>query len=196
MHIKNIQRSFAALIAIAMLNSVSGCAVVAVGAVGATAVSVSNDRRTAGTQLDDFNAQRKATGLISKDEGVSENSNIEITVYNRVALLTGQAPSQAAINRIESLVKSVDYIRKIHNQIRVGEAIPATSVLHDKWLATKIRTKILASDNVPASQITIVVEDSEVFLMGLVTNQEATAAVDIARHIDGVTKVIRAFEIY
>ncbi|MDC8832563.1 BON domain-containing protein [Alteromonas gilva] len=196
MSIKYIKRSIVALLTLALLNGLSGCAVVAVGAVGATAVSVSNDRRTAGTQLDDFNARRKAAGLISQDEKISANSNIEITLYNRVALLTGQAPDQTTIQQAESLVNSVDYIRKIHNQIRVGKPIPATSVLHDKWLATKIRTKILASDNVPGSQITIIVEDSEVFLMGLVTNQEATAAVDIARHVDGVAKVVRAFEIY
>ena len=81
-------------------------------------------------------------------------------------------------------------------QARVGEPIAGSTVLYDRWLATKIRTKILASDKVPTSQISIIVEDSEVFLMGLVTNQEATAAVEIARHVDGVARVIRAFEIY
>lgn len=193
---RSLRKILALGLACVMLGQLSGCAVVAVGAVSATAVSVSNDRRTAGTQLDDFNAQNTASRLIGKQDTLTEAANIEVTVYNKVALLTGQAPSQADIKLAEEQVRSIAYISKIHNQIRVGQPIATSSELYDRWLATKIRTKILASDNVPTSQISIVVEDSEVFLMGLVTNQEATAAVDIARHVDGVSRVIRAFEIY
>lgn len=197
MAINRLQQKILALgLACVMLGQLSGCAVVAVGAVSATAVSVSNDRRTAGTQLDDFNAQNTASRLIGKQAPLTEAANIEVTVYNKVALLTGQAPSQADIKLAEEQVRSIAYISKIHNQIRVGQPITTSTELYDRWLATKIRTKILASDNVPTTQISIVVEDSEVFLMGLVTNQEATAAVDIARHVDGVSRVIRAFEIY
>ena len=197
MAIKPLLRNILTIGAVLILSgSLNGCAVVAVGAVSATAVSVSNDRRTAGTQLDDFNAQNTASRLLGKQESLSETANIEVTVYNKVALLTGQAPSQADIKLAEEQVRSISYVTKIHNQIRIGQPIATSSELYDRWLATKIRTKILASDNVPTSQISIIVEDSEVFLMGLVTNQEATAAVDIARHVDGVARVIRAFEIY
>ena len=197
MVIKPYLRNVFALVAVLMLSgSLNGCAMVAVGAVGATAASVSNDRRTAGTQLDDFNAQNTASRLIGKLAGTEQPANIEVTVYNKVALLTGQAPSQADIKQAEAEVRSIGYISKVHNQIRIGQPIATSSELYDRWLATKIRTKILASEKVPTSQISIIVEDSEVFLMGLVTNQEATAAVDIARHVDGVARVVRAFEIY
>ena len=66
---------------------------------------------------------------------------------------------------------------------------------NDIWLASKVRAKILASENVPALQISVVVQDSEVFLMGRLNNAEATAAVDIARNVTGVARVVRAFEI-
>lgn len=177
----------------------TGCTLLAVGAVGAAgakAVSVTADRRTAGTQLDDFNAQNEAQGLIGDDEHLNKNANIKVSIYNRVALITGQAPSQADIAKAESIVANIKYVNKIHNQLRSGSPIPTSSAVYDSWLATKIRTKILSSDEVPTAQVSIIVEDSEVFLMGLVTNQEATAAVEIARHIEGVTKVVRAFEIY
>ncbi|MFS1703852.1 BON domain-containing protein [Alteromonas sp. AMM-1] len=193
---RQAKRLLLAFGSVLLLGQLNGCAVVAVGAVSATAVSVSVDRRTAGTQLDDMNAESKASRLIGDNDNLRENGNVEVTVYNRVALLTGQAPSQEAIAQAEALIKSIGYIQKIHNQIRVGKPIAPSTVIYDRWLATKIRTKILASDQVPTSQVSIIVEDSEVFLMGLVTNQEATAAVEIARHVDGVARVIRAFEIY
>jgi len=46
----------------------------------------------------------------------------------------------------------------------------------------------------PANLVKIVTENSVVYLMGLVTKEEAEAAVDIARNTSGVTKVVKVFE--
>ncbi len=40
----------------------------------------------------------------------------------------------------------------------------------------------------------MVTENGEVFLIGLVTRQEGDHAVEIARHVSGVKRVIKAFE--
>jgi len=42
--------------------------------------------------------------------------------------------------------------------------------------------------------IRVITENGEVFLMGLVTELEADKAVEIARHVNGVSRVIKAFE--
>jgi osmotically-inducible protein OsmY len=175
-------------------TQLQSCAVVAIGAVGATAL-VANDRRTVGTQIDDQNAENRISILLAKHEEIAETAHIRIDVFNKVALLTGQAPQQHLIEEAEDLIKDVEYVTKVHNQIRVGEPISASSSSYDFWLASKVRSKILASDKVPALQVNVIVENKEVFLMGKVTNLEATTAVDIARHVDGVTRVVRAFEI-
>jgi osmotically-inducible protein OsmY len=54
---------------------------------------------------------------------------------------------------------------------------------------------MLADEQIPLFKLDLIVEDSEVFIMGLLTKQEAAAAVEAARNVDGVTKVIRVMEL-
>ena len=192
-----LNRAFPAgvLALIIATTQLQGCVVAAVGAGAAAAAKVANDRRTVGTQLDDQNAEGKVSFRWAKYDRLKDEANLRVDVYNGVALMTGQAPDRQIIDQAVSEVQQVDYIRKIHNQVRVGPPHGASSQAYDIWLANKIRAKLLANDNVPSMQIKVVVENSEVFLMGRVTNQEATYAVDIARNVDGVKRVVRAFEI-
>ncbi len=181
-------------ILIALALTLQGC-VVAVGAAGAMAAKVANDRRTVGTQLDDQNADASVSYQWSKSDTLKEKTNLQVDVYNGVALLTGQAPSQSLIDEAVDRAQNVEYLKKIHNQIRIGEPIGAGTQANDIWLASKVRAKIVADETVPALQVKVVVQDSEVFLMGQLTNLEATAAVNVARNVTGVARVVRAFEI-
>lgn len=192
-HLRSRCSGLLALILI-MALSLQGC-VVAVGAAGAMTAKVANDRRTVGTQLDDQNASSAVAFHWSKSDALKQQANLQVDVYNGVALLTGQVPTQQLVSEAVSLAKNVEYVKKIHNQLRVGKPIAASSQAKDIWLTSKIRAKIIADDRVPALQVKIIVEDSEVFLMGRLSNQEATAAVDIARNTDGVARVVRALEI-
>ncbi len=182
------------IILVLLATYLQGCAVAVIGAAGVGA-SVANDRRTVGTQLDDQNAESQVAFQWSKSDELKAQANLQIDIYNGVALLTGQAPTQELVNQAVTDTQKIGYIKKIHNQLRVAEPIGAGTQANDIWLATKVRTKLAADDRVPVMQVVVVVQDSEVFLMGRLSNQEATAAVDIARNVSGVTRVIRAFEI-
>ncbi len=176
------------------ITQLQGCAVAVVGA-GAAAAKVANDRRTVGTQLDDQNAESAIAYQWSKSEDLKAQANLQADVYNGVALITGQVPNEQMRTDAISRVQNVDYVKKIHNQLRVGEPIGASQQATDIWLASKVKTKLVADERVPALQVRVVVQNAEVFLMGRVSNLEATAAVDIARHVGGVQRVVRAFEI-
>lgn len=191
---KKVKAIGIAIASLFLLSQLQGC-VVAVGATGALAAKVANDRRTVGTQLDDQNANRAVAYQWSKSDELKAQANLQVDMYNGVALLTGQAPTQALIDDAVKRAQEVDYLKKIHNQIRIGEPIGAGTQANDIWLASKVRTKIATDERVPVLQVKVVVQDSEVFLMGRLTNAEANAAVDIARNITGVARVVRAFEI-
>ena len=184
----------AALILSLGVSQLQGCAVAVVGA-GAAAAKVANDRRTVGTQLDDQNAESAIAYQWSKSDALKAEANLQADVYNGVALITGQVPSEQLRDDAIARVQSVEYVKKIHNQLRIGELIGASQQATDIWLASKVKTKLVADERVPALQVRVVVQNAEVFLMGRGSNQEATAAVDIARHVGGVQRVIRAFEI-
>ncbi len=181
--------------AFALLTTMQGCAVVAVGAAGALTAKVANDRRTVGTQLDDQTAEGQVSYQWSKSDALKKSTNLQIDIYNGVALVTGQAPSQSLIDEAIAGVETVEYVQKIHNQVRLQMPIEASTQANDIWLASKVKTKLLADERVPSLQVRVIVQNSEVFLMGRVTNQEGTYAVEIARNVNGVSRVIRAFEI-
>ena len=197
MNNKALRRLFCISVAILLLQ---GCAVVAVGA-GTVAVASANDRRTVGRQLDDTTISSRISYALSKVEALQQTSNIEIDVYNGIALLTGQSPTASMRSEAESvqvgenvLDLSIKHVRKVHNQIRIGEPIPASVQANDIWLGSKIRTILIADDRINALHLKITVQDSEVFLMGLVNQQEAATVVDVVRNINGVARVVKAFE--
>nr|WP_252731956.1 division/outer membrane stress-associated lipid-binding lipoprotein [Paraglaciecola arctica] len=170
-----------------------GCAGLIIGA-GVGAASVAHDRRTIGTQVDDTTAASRISNALAKDLAVQEQTSITVQVFNGTALLVGQAPTQELIQQAQNLAATVKNIKKLHNQIRLGSPIPAGVIANDAWLASKIKTKLIADKRIDGLHIEIEVENGEVFLMGLVTEHESNIAVDITRNVNGVKQVIKAFE--
>ena len=81
------------LIAILLLTMivplVSGCFPVVAGGAGATAL-ILEDRRTAGTYIEDEGIELKTGNRIS--ERFRDQVHVNVTSYNRVVLLTGEHP--------------------------------------------------------------------------------------------------------
>jgi osmotically-inducible protein OsmY len=173
----------------------TGCALVTVGTVGAAATASATDRRTVGTQIDDKTTQSRVRSAINDIPLVKDDAAVTVDVYNGQVLLTGQAPTQRMIIEVEKSATAVQNVMKVHNQVRLGSPIPATSTMNDVWLASKIKTIMLGNEQIPLFKLVLVVEDSEVFIMGLLRKEEAAAAVDAARNVDGVSKVIRVMEL-
>ncbi|WP_293746435.1 BON domain-containing protein [uncultured Paraglaciecola sp.] len=172
---------------------VQGCAGLLIGA-GMGAAAVAHDRRTIGTQVDDTTTAGRISNALANDLAIQEQTSISIQVFNGTALLVGQAPTQELIQKAQTLASSVKNIKKLHNQIRLGAPIPASIVANDAWLASKVKAKLIADKQIDGLHIEIEVENGEVFLMGLVSEQESNIAVNITRNIVGVKQVIKAFE--
>ena len=170
-----------------------GCAALLVGA-GVGAASAAHDRRTLGTQVDDKTTASRISVALGQNEGLKQRTNINVHVFNGSTLLVGQAPSQALIAEVQQTVEKVKNIGKLHNQIRLASPIQTSTSAHDLWLASKIKTILVADKRIDGLHVHVAVEDSEVFLMGLVSQNEANIAVDIVRNVDGVAQVIKAFE--
>ncbi|WP_395341376.1 BON domain-containing protein [Ningiella sp. W23] len=186
---------FKHLVLLVLCIHLSGCvSVVAVGAAGTAAVSAS-DRRTVGTQIDDKTTEARVNAAVNDVVAIDDNAAISVHVYNGQVLLTGQAKIQQIIDAASRAAASVANVNKVHNQVRLGSPIPATATMNDIWLGTKIRTLMTAEEKVPLLKLDLIVEDSEVFIMGQLTKSEATAAVDIARNVQGVSKVVRVMEL-
>ncbi|TMN32424.1 BON domain-containing protein, partial [Pseudoalteromonas piscicida] len=95
------------------------------------------------------------------------HANISVVSVNGVVLLVGQVSNVEMRTEAEAALKTVPAIRRVHNQLRIGSNIGITTQTHDTWLTSKVKTKLLADENVSGNNIKVVTENAEVFLMGL-----------------------------
>jgi len=176
-----------------LVSALQGCAVATVVAVTAGATMVA-DRRTFSKQIDDQTIEFVAHNELNKQKALSKNTNLHIVSMNGTVLVVGQAPNSYLRELAIKTIQDVPDIVTIHNQVRIGSTTAVTTQSNDIWLTSKVKSALLANGEVNAKDIKVVTENSEVFLLGLVTPQEASIVVEIARNINGVSRVIKVFE--
>ena len=176
-----------------LVSALQGCAVATVVAVTAGA-SIVADRRTFSKQIDDQSIEFIAHNELNKQKALSNNTNLHVISMNGTVLVIGQAPNSYLRDLAIKTIQDVPDIVTIHNQIRIGSTTAITTQSNDIWLTSKVKSALLANGEVNAKDIKVVTENSEVFLLGLVTQKEANIVVEITRNINGVSRVFKAFE--
>jgi osmotically-inducible protein OsmY len=181
------------LIGAVALGQLQGCVggIIAAGGAGA---AVAVDRRSAGTIVDDEAIELKISAAINEDKDIGEKAHINITSFNYVVLLTGEAPSEAMRDHIVDIARHVEKVRRVYNEIVVAEPTTVKSRSEDAWITGKVKAKLLGMKDVSAANIKVVTENRNVYLMGIVSHAEADAAIEAARFVDGVARVVTLFE--
>ncbi len=186
-------RTACALLAAASLASgLAGCFPLVVGGVAMGSL-MAVDRRTTGTQVEDEGIELRALNRIHAEQG--DRVHVNFTSYNRQLLLTGEVPSEEVRQSVERSAGAVGNVRSVVNDLAV---MPKTSLMQrsgDTFITGKVRASLVDAKDISASAFKVVTERNVVYLMGLVTEREATRATSIARGVDGVRKVVRVFEI-
>ena len=112
-----------------------------------------------------------------------------------MVLLSGEVPADADRLTAEQIVSRVENVSSVVNQLVVASNSSLGSRSSDVLLAGKVRATLVDARDVISSAFDIVVERGEVYLMGIVTEREANRAAELAASIDGVKKVVKAFQI-
>lgn len=186
-------KSIAIIAGLGLSVLISGCSDL-IGAGRETPIQEDPGHRTVGSYIDDEVIETLSLVNLKKGSSEMEASNISVTSYNGVVLLTGQAPSDAVRSEAEQIVSQVRKVRKIHNEIKISGVSSALARSNDLWLTTKVKAELLTNENVEGSRIKVVTDSSTVYLMGLVNPQEADVAINIVRNITGVEKIVKVFE--
>lgn len=189
-----MQRLALALLLCSLLcSSLTGCVGAMVAGAGAGSMSAS-DPRSLGTQVDDEAIENRAINAVRTRMDIAEQSHIEVVSYNRIVLLVGQTPTVTYKQTLAELVANVPNVRKVYNEMQVAGPRSALTSMSDSTITTKIKTSLLTESDFPSSQVKVVTENGEVFLMGLISRAQAARATDIARSTGGVQKVVQLFE--
>ena len=166
-----------------------------VPAVSLLAIDVVRDEREPRAYWQDNKAEMDIRFSIFRNKTISD-TNVSVTIWNAVVLLTGEVPDQQTIDRILDIAKSHHYTRQVVNRIELAGRTNMASRINDSWLTGRVKTALVVSGTVDPTRFKVVTERANVYLMGLVTSAEATEAVMIVRSVPGVVRVIKVFEYF
>jgi len=170
------------------------CAAAAVGTVVVASVDIARDRRTVGTYVDDNAVEIKIRRELKRDGQISDGAHISVTSMNGIVLLTGEVTQPEEGRRAVAIARGYTEARQVINQLGVAEASSFGSRTRDSWITTKVKTALLRSPDVEAGRVKVVTERATVYMLGMVTRQEADAAVEAARQLRGVERIVKVFE--
>ena len=169
-----------------------GCAPIVVGAGGAAVYASYEDRRSTVAQYDDEAIQVRVSNRIT--DRYRDKVHINVNTFNRATLLTGEAPDQATRAELEKIALGVPNVRGVTNDVEVAGISTMGARTNDTSITGKVRGRMLNAPGFNSTHVKVVTEAGVVYLMGLVTETEGEAAVELARTTSGVRKVVKVFE--
>lgn len=182
------------LLALTLCLGLSGCSSV-LTATRDTPIQDDRGTRTFGSKIDDSLIETKVAVNVAKAAPeLDDGSHIIVTSFNGIVLLAGQTPRADLKALAEQAAGTVQRVKKVNNELQV---MPPSSILarnNDAWLTTKIKSQMLTDNTIPGSRIKVVTENGIVYLLGLVTQQEANNATSLVQSVSGVQKIVKLFE--
>jgi len=158
----------------------------------ATAVIMAADRRQPEVVLGDRRIEFVASNRIG--DALAGQGHVNVTSYNYMVLLTGEVPTVQVKAQTEQIASEVPQVRTVINELQVAGASTLTSRGNDGYITSKVKSNFIGAEKFRTTDIKVVTEAGVVYLLGLITREEADAATEIARGTAGVQKVVRVFE--
>ena len=164
------------LLPVVMLSVLlSGCGAI-MSSAGAGPIEDDPGERTLGQQMTDESIETKAKVNINAAADGYDDAHLSIVSYNGFVLVAGQVPSEALKALATDVVREIEDVRRIYNELEVGPVTGAGTRTNDTWITTQVKSKLLASSDTPGTRVKVVTENSVVYLMGLLTEAWTNAA--------------------
>lgn len=178
---------FLIILLVAMLL-LEGCFNVATS--GAQAVY---NRHSLGRNLKDQYITMQANKAINVKTSAFSDANIVVATMNGEVLIAGQTPEAWQKQKVEEIVRQIPDVQSVYNLVEVESPSSTLTRFSDALITAKVKARLIASNDVDASQVKVVTENGRVFLMGTLPPEEANAAIDIASSTTGVRSVVKIF---
>ncbi|UUX96231.1 BON domain-containing protein [Aquabacterium sp. J223] len=171
----------------------SGCAPLLLGGAAVGGALMATDRRTSGVQVEDQAIELKAVNRLNAALG--DRAHVSVVSYNLLVLATGEVPTEADRATVERVLRGIENVRNVINETAVMGASSLTSRTNDAVLTSKVKATLVDAKDVQANAFKVTTERGTVYLMGRVTEREASRAVELTRSVGGVQRVVRVVEL-
>ena len=150
--------------------------------------------RTMAQQFEDESIETKARVNIHAADTAFDDAHLVIVSYNGYVLLAGQLSSEALKAKATEVVRKIHGVRRIYNELEIASPSSVMTRTSDSWITAKVKSWLLGRSDTEGTRVKVVTENGVVYLMGLVTREEAQRITDTAAGISGVQRVVRLFE--
>lgn len=181
-----------AMMAATLMGGLTACAPLVVGGV-ATGVLVASDRRTSGMQLEDEGIELRAANRLR--DALGDRANVSVTSYNRQVLLTGEVPTEQDKANVERMIGQIENVRSVVNELAVMGNTTLSQRSNDVLVSGRVKAAIVDARDLTVHAFKTVTERGTVYLMGRVTQREATRVTEVVRAVQGVQRVVRVLEV-
>ena len=176
-----------------LFATVSGCASLSKGMSGEP-VDQNHGKRTFGAFIEDGNIERKVAVNLARASAELDESRIVAVSYNGNVLLAGQVASEDLKAQAGNIAGKVRHVRHVHNELQVVGSNSFLARTNDTWLTSKVKSRLLINGEAPGWRTKVVTENGVVYLMGLLTHEEADAVVEQVQKVYGVQKIVKIIE--
>lgn len=158
------------------------------------ACSTVPDRRSTNIILKDENIESKATNTLYENTKINKKIHVNVISYNGIVLVTGETLTEELRQQVIDVIRNLPDVKRVHNELAVGSLTSFESRSGDTWITSKVKSQMLSTKELKSTLVKVVTENDTVYLMGIVTEKEAEMAVDVARNVEGVKRVVKIFE--
>jgi len=151
--------------------------------------------RSLAEQVLDESIETKAVVNIRAANDAFDDLGFLVVSYNGYVLIAGEVPTQDLKDEASNVVRDIEGVRRIYNELVIGPKSTSGTEANDVWLTTKVKTALLTDSEVPSLRVKVVTENGVVYLMGLLATEEANRTAAAAASVDGVKRVVRLFEL-
>ena len=177
-----------------LVAPIYGCGSI-IASSGAGPIDENPGSRTLAQRITDESIETKAKINISAAYEGLDSSHVSCISYNSALLLVGQVPSEAMKALATEIVQRIDGVLRIYNELEIGPETTVRRRAEDTWISTKTKTNLLANSDTPGRRVKVVTENGVVYLMGLVSEEEAARIALIASEVSGTKRVVKLFEL-
>lgn len=161
---------------------------------GCTTLSSDPRSRTTGAYIDDGIIESLVERALYDSNEAFESAHLVVVSFNGVVLLAGQVTNEALRDEAARVAGGIDKIRRVQNELEVGGPTSVLTRTVDAWITSKVKTRLLADEQIQGTRVKVVTENGIVYLMGLIPREEGDRAAEIARRVYGVQKIVKVFE--
>jgi len=188
---KNFRHIFIALFA---AISLSGCVTALVGVAIITTVDILHDRRTVGEYIDDGGIELKAGNILLSSPDIRKNAHLKIVSLNGILLVTGSITDETLRQELIEKFGNIDGVRQVVDESEITDRSKFFARTNDAWITSQVKSRLLLKTGLKANRVRVITTRGSVYLMGIVTREEADKATEHSRVVRGVKRVVRVFE--